>query len=180
VPVLPLQPSASACCEDGELRSLEERPVRTALEHGLVPVLYGDVALDEVRGGTIISTEEILAWLAARLCPARLILAGEMPGVLRFDPHGAPGDAPELVEAVIPQITPQEMEDLAHVLGDSRGVDVTGGMLSKVRQMTALLQAVPGLRCVQLVSGLTPGLVRTVLLDPHRRPGTTIQRTAEG
>ena len=66
VPVLPLQPSASAYCHDGELRSLDERPVRVALEHGLVPVLYGDVALDEVRGGTIISTEEILpGWLLA-------------------------------------------------------------------------------------------------------------------
>jgi isopentenyl phosphate kinase len=180
VPVLPLQPSASAYCHDGELRSLEERPVRVALEHGLVPVLYGDVALDEVRGGTIISTEEILAWLAARLCPARVILAGEMPGVLGFDPHGIPADSPELAKAVISQITPLELEELAHILGDSRGVDVTGGMLSKVRAMVGLLQTVPALHRVQLVSGLELGLVRSVLVDANLRPGTTIQRFAEG
>ena len=47
VPVLPVQPSASACCRDGELQSLDERPVRVALEHGLVPVVYGDVACND-------------------------------------------------------------------------------------------------------------------------------------
>jgi isopentenyl phosphate kinase len=180
VPVLPVQPSASACCRDGELQSLDERPVRVALEHGLVPVVYGDVALDEVRGGTIISTEEIFAWLAARLCPARVVLAGEMPGVLRFDPRDTPAGAPELAEAVIPQIAPPELGELARILGDSRGVDVTGGMLSKVQDMVALLQNTPTLRCVQLVSGLTPGLVHSVLLDASLRAGTTIQRAIEG
>jgi isopentenyl phosphate kinase len=180
VPVLPLQPSASAHCRDGELRSLDERPIRVALDQGLVPVIYGDVALDEVRGGTIISTEQIFSWLAARLCPARVILAGEMPGVLRFDPLDTPADAPQLAEAVIPQITPPGLGELARILGDSRGVDVTGGMLAKVQDMVGLLQNAPTLRCVQLVSGLTPDLVRSVLVNADLRAGTTIQRVIEG
>ncbi len=179
VPVLPVQPSASACCRDGQLRWLDDRPVRAALDHGLVPVVYGDVALDEVRGGTIISTEEILSWLAARLCPARVVLAGEMPGVLRYDPRDTPPDAPQLAEAVIPEITASELGDLIRRLGDSRGVDVTGGMLSKVQAMLALLQNAPELRFVQLISGLTPDLVRSVLVDAGLRSGTRIQRTTE-
>jgi isopentenyl phosphate kinase len=118
--------------------------------------------------------------LAARLRPTRVILAGEMPGVLRFDPRGIAADSPGLAEAVIELITPSALEESSHFLGDSRGVDVTGGMLSKVREMACLLQAVPALRCVQLVSGLRSGLVRSVLVDANLRPGTTIQRTAEG
>lgn len=179
VPVLPVQPSASARCRDGELQSLDERPTRVALAHGLVPVVYGDVALDEVRGGTIISTEEIFRWLAPRLCPARVILAGEMPGVLRFDPHDTPADAPQLIEAVVPQITPPELDELARGLGGSRGVDVTGGMLGKVQDMLALLHDTPGLRCVQLISGLTPDLVRLALADASFHAGTTIRWAVE-
>ncbi|NIV31978.1 MAG: uridylate kinase, partial [Anaerolineae bacterium] len=44
VPVWSLQPSASAQCESGVLKSMELAPVTQALQHGLVPVLYGDVA----------------------------------------------------------------------------------------------------------------------------------------
>ena len=51
VPALRIQPSASARCHDGELMGMDERPLITALQNGLAPVVHGDVALDDVRGG---------------------------------------------------------------------------------------------------------------------------------
>ncbi len=168
VPALAIQPSASAQCRDGELCTLEERPVRVALDRGLAPVLYGDVALDAVRGGTIISTEEIFSWLAPRLAPQRVVLVGEVAGVLSADP--ASGVAGEL----IPEITPDTLPHLAQVLGGSRGVDVTGGMVAKVAAMLTLVQATPALAAVQIISGLVSGLVRAVLTDPDLRTGTRI------
>jgi isopentenyl phosphate kinase len=168
VPALAIQPSASAQCRNGELASLDERPLRAALDHGLAPVFYGDVALDAVRGGTIISTEEIFAWLAPRLSPHRVILVGEVLGVLSADP--ASGIAGEL----IPEITPDTLPGLAQALGGSRGVDVTGGMDAKVREMLALVRATPTLAAVQIISGLMPGLVRSVLVDPELCIGTRI------
>ena len=172
VPALALQPSASAQCRDGELLVLDERPIRAALEHGLAPVIYGDVALDTVRGGTIISTEEIFAWLARRLAPARVILVGEVVGVLSADPVS--GIAGELIA----EITPDTLPRLAQALGGSRGVDVTGGMVAKVRAMLALVLATPALVAVQIISGLTPGLVRSALVDPALRAGTRISNVA--
>lgn len=172
VPALAIQPSASAQCRAGELLALEERPVRVALDKGLAPVVYGDVALDSVRGGTIISTEEIFAWLAPRLAPQRVILVGEVAGVLSADP--ASGVAGELIA----EITPDTLPDLAQALGGSRGVDVTGGMVAKVAAMLALAQAVPALAAIQIISGLVPGLARAVLADPDLRAGTRI--TAAG
>jgi isopentenyl phosphate kinase len=139
-----------------------------ALAHGLAPVVHGDVALDDVRGGTIISTEEIFCWLAPRLRPQRVVLVGEVPGVLTADPSsGAEGE-------VIDEITPATLPLLTETLGGSRGVDVTGGMVAKVSQMGALVRATPSLACVQVISGLTPGLVRSVLADPMARAGTRI------
>ena len=168
VPALRIQPSASARCCDGELLTLEDRPLLVALEHGLAPVVHGDVALDDVRGGTIISTEEIFHWLAPRLHPRRVVLVGEVDGVLTADPaSGVPGE-------VIAEITPKMLPGLADALGASRGVDVTGGMVAKVAEMIALAQATPALDCVQVISGLTPGLVQQVLSDPSLRAGTRI------
>jgi len=89
VPVWSLQPSASARCRDGRLVALETWPLEQALVHGLVPLVYGDVALDEERGGTIVSTEEILAYLARRLRPTALVLVGAVDGVFEGDPFWA-------------------------------------------------------------------------------------------
>jgi isopentenyl phosphate kinase len=170
VPALRLQPSASALCHDGELTYLAERPLVVGLEQGLVPVVHGDVSLDEVRGGTIISTEEIFAYLAPRLKPARILLVGEVEGVLTADP--ASGIRGELVELITPQSAPA----LLQALGGSRGIDVTGGMAAKVLEMLALMQGNAQLRSVHIISGLVPGLVRDVLVNPGYRAGTRIVR----
>ena len=168
VPALRIQPSASAHCRAGELLALDDRPLIAALEHGLAPVVHGDVALDDVRGGTIISTEEIFGWLAPRLRPQRVVLVGEVPGVLTADPSsGAEGE-------VIDGITPATLPLLAETLGGSRGVDVTGGMVAKVAQMVNLVQTTPSLAYVQVITGLTPGLLQRVLVDPTARAGTRI------
>ncbi len=168
VPALRIQPSASARCRDGVLLALDQRPITTALAHGLVPVVHGDVALDDIRGGTIISTEQIFGWLAPRLGPQRVILVGEVAGVFTADPTRDP------TARLIPQIWPEAMPELARLLGASRGVDVTGGMVSKVEEMLALLKATPSLRHVQIISGLVPGLLQSAMVDPELETGTRL------
>lgn len=152
IPVVRLQPSASARAADGELIEMALHPLRSALEHGLTPLVYGDVALDDVRGGTIISTEKIFFYLARNLPVTQILLLGEVDGV--YDPTGA----------VIPHITPANLSAVESALAGSSGVDVTGGMESKVRDMVALAQTVPNL-AIRIISGLQPGLLRAVLVD---------------
>jgi isopentenyl phosphate kinase len=168
VEVWSLQPSSSALCCDGELIALEHRPISGALDQGLVPLVYGDVALDEVRGGTIISTEEVFAWLARRLNPDRIVLAGVVPGVVRSCLSAGDG------EEAIAEITPARLAELSIHLGGSHGTDVTGGMLSKVRAMCALVEECTALQ-VRLVSGQVAGLVREVLCDATLAVGTLIR-----
>ncbi len=163
VPVLSLQPSASARCHDGALEYLDARPIHAAMARGLVPLVYGDVALDDVRGGTIISTEDIFLYLAHELRPARILLLGEVDGVL--------GPAPD--SAVVPHITPANFPTLRKTLSGSEGVDVTGGMADKVARMVELVQRHPE-TCVHILSGAEPGLLAHALLDATLRAGTRI------
>jgi isopentenyl phosphate kinase len=172
LPVLSVQPSASALCRDGELVHMEERPIVTALENRLLPLVYGDVALDEVRGCTIISTEEIFGYLARILRPQRIILVGRVDGVYSQDPLLDPAAQP------IAEISPQTFARVERQLGGSHGVDVTGGMLAKVRAMVALAQQVPGL-LIHLISGQKPDRVRQVLLDQEAPEGTRIRWPVE-
>ena len=161
VPVLSVQPSASARCHDGALAHMDTYPLRAALAHGLVPLVHGDVALDDVRGGTIASTEDIFVFLAGELRPARILLLGEVRGVL--DASGA----------VIPHITPADLLALQDALTGSEGVDVTGGMADKVARMVELVQVHPE-TCVHILTGTEPGLLTRVLLDATLGVGTQV------
>ncbi len=155
LPVMSFPPSASAGCEDGRLITLALTPLRRALEHGLIPLVMGDVAFDDRRGGVIVSTEEVFAFLVDHLPVRDVLLAGETAGVHR---NFAAGDL-----RVIPRITPALWDDIQHGIGGSHGMDVTGGMASKVRDMLILVQRRPTLRA-RIFSGLTPDNVRQALL----------------
>jgi isopentenyl phosphate kinase len=167
VPVWSFQPSASALCHQGELRHLAIEPVEDALARGLVPLVYGDVALDEVQGGTIISTEQIFAYLARILCPAKLLLVGVVDGVFEGDPLHDPS------AALIPKISAADWEQVHLALGGSHATDVTGGMLSKVEEMVALVRELPGLT-VHIFSGERPGALEAALTSVDPIGGTEI------
>jgi isopentenyl phosphate kinase len=158
VPAWSLQPSASARCRGGELVSLEVRPVERALAEGLVPLCYGDVALDDLQGGTIVSTEQILAYLARNLHPVRLILVTGVDGVLEADPRQ------ESRAPVIPEIGRENWEATRAALGGAHGADVTGGMLTKVQETLDLVREISGLEA-WILSGERPGLLSQALTE---------------
>jgi isopentenyl phosphate kinase len=164
LPVFSVLPSSSACCEDGRIKRLATHPLREAARHGLLPLVMGDVALDSARGATIISTEEVFAYLVddfagdPELRVERILLAGETAGVF------AGPLAPET--PVIASITPGNWPELRGGIGGSRGADVTGGMASKVQDMLTLASAHPGLSAC-IFSGLVEGnLARALAGDP--------------
>jgi isopentenyl phosphate kinase len=161
LPIVNFPPSASAVCRDGVIRSLAVEPIQHALEHGLVPLVFGDVAVDETWGGTIVSTEDVFCHLALHLRPSRILLAGIEPGVLAHWPGGE----------IVPTITP---ETPLGQIGGSHAADVTGGMASKVREMLALVKELPEL-AVSIFSGEEPGRVRAAL-EGQRVPGTSIRK----
>jgi isopentenyl phosphate kinase len=166
LPALRLQPSASVHCIDGQIKEMAVGPVEAALAVGLLPVVFGDVAFDTVRGGTIVSTEEVLMFLAGRLRPSWLLLAGETPGVL------------DQVGQVVPLITEENFAAIAPALGGSRGTDVTGGMASKVRGMLQLVAAQSEMQ-IRIFSGLEPGQLEATLATPHTGSGTVIRHAKE-
>ena len=172
--VVSVPPSASAWCWDGELRHLETRPIRVLLEQGVIPVVYGDVALDEIRGGTIISTEDVFRYLARQPAPLRgrrILLLGEVDGVYTGDPHTDPH------ARRLPELSPEQALSL-ETLSGSHGIDVTGGMATKVRIMAELVRDIPGLE-VDILSGARPGNLYRALTNPSLLLGTRIRRPDE-
>lgn len=168
VPAVSMQPSASARCHDGELVQLAVDPIAGLLDRHLVPLVYGDVALDDVKGCTIISTEQVFVHLARQLRPQRIIMAGEVAGVYSGDPQR------DSIVRMLPEITSRNYAEVSKMLAASYGVDVTGGMASKVRDLFALVQEQPTLT-VHIVTGRRGHLIERVLADPSLREGTVLR-----
>jgi isopentenyl phosphate kinase len=169
IPALPLQPSASALCRDGNLVHLEIAPVEEALKRGLVPVVYGDVSFDAVRGSAIISTEQIFTYLGSLLKPARVILAGRVEGVFTADPRRDAGTR------LVKSISVSRLDEVQSMLAGSPDTDVTGGMLSKVLAMSQLIEAQPTLK-VRIISGERKGLIKKALMQSEIEEGTLLHR----
>ena len=172
LPAVSFPPSASVIARDGQVLTWDIAPIRAALEAGLLPVVQGDVIFDTVRGGTILSTEELFAHLAIRIHPARLLLAGIEPGVWSVYPPRID----RVSDAIIPEITPENLSVVLPALSGSQDTDVTGGMVSKVHQMLALVQALPDLE-VRIFSGQQPGCLQEVLAGGY--DGTRIRAASK-
>jgi len=168
VPALTLQPSTTLRSARGELIAWDTAAVGHALAHRLVPVVHGDVAFDEAQGAAIISTEQLLLYLARNtpdLRPTRIILVGEA-GVYTADPRVNPQ------AQRIPSINRDNIAAVRGAAGGSHGADVTGGMRGKLELLWRMVESQPGLTA-QLI-GTTPGLLTRALLGQAGGEGTTI------
>lgn len=165
IPAVAVQPSASAICRKGELAYLQHEVIGLLLEHQAVPVVFGDVAVDREQGCTIISTEQIFAYLAPILRPGRIILAGHQPGVFSANPQV------DSRAQLIAELDGTTIKRLGSALSGAGSIDVTGGMSSKVLVMQGLLAKLPELD-IRIISGEKPGTLSQAVLHPEIAVGT--------
>jgi len=154
LPVIGFPPSAMVSTREGKITSWDLTPLTNALTAGLIPVVYGDVVFDHDRGGTILSTEDLFGYLALKLQPERILLAGIETGVW--------ADYPQC-KRIFPKITPQNYPELVKSLAGSNATDVTGGMESKVQQSLEWTKQIPALKTM-IFSGIEADTVFTALL----------------
>ena len=157
-------PLANVIARVGKVFAWDPYPIQAALSNGLLPIIHGDVAFDKTRGGTILSTEDLFAYLALDLHPDAILLAGLETGVWSDFPGR---------ENLLGDITPDDISILASHLGPANGTDVTGGMYSKVTGMLALVKEIPDLQ-IWIFSGEQSGNIQRALLGYN--PGTCLHR----
>lgn len=153
LPVIAFPPSAGVIAKNKEFRSWDIRTIEFALSKELIPLVQGDVIFDTQIGGTIFSTEKSFEFLCKNLHPEKILLAGLDKGVY--------SDVSERND-ILAIITPRNFDEIHSTLSGSDAVDVTGGMIAKVKLMLALVQEQPSLQ-VQIFSGLEPGNVKKAL-----------------
>jgi len=164
LPVIAFPPSAIYCSSFGKVKTGFINNIQSAITHGIIPLVNGDVIFDDTIGGTILSTEEIFSHLASKLHPDRILLAGIEKGVWEDFP---------VCKKMIPVITPYTYNGILAKLGGSIQVDVTGGMLAKVDCMLNLIKKDKNIEAL-IFSGEQKGNITSAFLDTM--PGTIIRK----
>jgi isopentenyl phosphate kinase len=124
------------------------------LDKDLLPVPYGDLGMDLVKGFCILSTEEILRYISTRLKISRVIIGTNVDGVYNKDPRNK--DA-----KIIPLITLENMSKVLPSLGGANTADVTGGMRTKVLTLIELVKKI-NVEC-EILNISVPGVLEKVL-----------------
>ncbi len=153
LPAISIHPSSSMVSDNRKVIHHNIVVLRKALDVHLLPVVHGDVAFDESLGGTILSTEDVFAFLVEQFSPTRILLAGIEAGVW--------ADFPARTK-LVKQIQLSDYEKMRAGIVGSASTDVTGGMKAKVEEMLELVKKNKGLS-VQIFSAEEKGFLTRAL-----------------
>lgn len=156
LPVYSLQPSAFLLTENKELVSMNYMIIGQVLYNGMIPLVYGDVIIDQKLGATIYSTDKLFSTLVKIfsgmkkdiLTVKKVIHAGSYDGVLDKN------------QKVIPKINLNNFSNIKSSIGNSENTDVTGGMLDKVKESLELTKK--GITS-HIINGSVKGNISTAL-----------------
>lgn len=165
IPAIALQPSAGGILKNGKLVGFPIEVIEKMLGIGLVPVSYGDVLMDEVKGVSILSGDHLVPYLAEKLKADRVLLVADVPGIFDADPK-KDKDA-----KIIKDLGRKSIHRIKEI-GSAKGTDVTGGMKGKLDELLHL--ADNGIES-EVLSGFVPGDLKRALLGV-RGIGTIIKK----
>jgi isopentenyl phosphate kinase len=165
IPAISFQPSAGGLLKSGKLIRFPLDVVKRMLDIRLVPVSYGDVLMDEVKGVSILSGDHLVPYLAGKLKADRVILVADVPGIFDKDPK-------KNKDAKIIKELDRKSIHLIKEIGSAKGTDVTGGMKGKLDELLRLADM--GIES-EIISGFVPGDLKRALLGV-RGIGTIIKK----
>ena len=133
IPVVSIQPSSFVITKNKRIEFANLDIIKKYLENGFIPVIYGDVVLDneETIKMAVVSGDQIINYLAKHLMPKRVILGTDVDGVFNKNPKKH-SDA-----RIITEVT--SLDDLES-MDSTTNIDVTGGMIGKIKELIELAE----------------------------------------
>jgi len=130
LPVVSFSPLSFVFAKDQKVGNVLLSGIKRCFDIGIIPVIYGDVIMDEKMGFCIFSAEKTLSILARKLRNdykiGKIVEVGDTNGV--YDQKGK----------TIPIITSKNFNEVKNVITGSKATDVTGGMIHKVEESLKL------------------------------------------
>lgn len=150
IPAISVPTGSCFYMEDRRLIVNDDYVIRSMLEKGIMPVMFGDVVQDRKLGFAICSGDQIVEILSDKLDAERVIFVSDVDGLYDSDPkEGGSELIPVVNRDVLDRIDTTSSVD-----------DVTGGVRNK---MEAMLRMCSGKRDCVLVNGMVQGRLLSLL-----------------
>ncbi|RLI98034.1 MAG: hypothetical protein DRO99_01740 [Candidatus Aenigmatarchaeota archaeon] len=134
----PIQPSACIVQDNRRITSFDTGIIDRLLEmsNDIIPILYGDMVIDESLGASVVSGDAIVPYLARKLKVDKVLMGTDVDGIFSADPKTNP-DA-KLIET----IGPGNLSTVLEKVSEAVTVDVTQGMKGKIMKIAESLQGI--------------------------------------
>jgi len=140
IPAVAVSPSSCIVTKSGRIITIVEEPLRKLLQTGFVPVLHGDAVLDFDRGFTILSGDQLAAYLAVQFNAERIVMGIDVNGLFTANPKE------EESARLVRSCTLYTLKKMQTRMKYTSNTDVTGGMLGKLVELApAIEQGIPAL-----------------------------------
>ena len=159
---------ASSCVvtEDGRVKFFDETVFKSMAKLIFTPVMYGDAVMDEKLGFTVLSGDQLVAYLAIRYKATKIVVGTDTDGLFDSDPKTNPNAKP------YKNLTLKELKEIQPKLDKAPGTDITGGMAGKISELIPAIEA--GVHVT--VTGATKGLSIYRALTDQSVLGTEIEK----
>ncbi len=129
IPCVAIPPSSSLTMYNKRIYDFDLDLLKAYIREGYVPVLYGDIVLDDILKMAIISGDQVLQYIAKFLKSDRIILGTDVAGVYTKNPKKH-SDAKHIEKV-------SSLDDI-EAFEETTNIDVTGGMVGKVKELLDL------------------------------------------
>lgn len=163
IPAIALAPSSFITTSNKRVHDFNLDLIKSYLNEGFIPVLYGDVVLDNEIKMAVISGDQIIQYIAKSIKSDRVVLGTDVEGVYTKNPK-THNDAVH-IDVV------SSIDDIKS-LESTTNIDVTGGMVGKVKELLELAEL--GVES-EIINANEPGVISKVLQGIDV-PGTKISK----
>ena len=167
VPAVSIAPSSCLLTENGKVKFFDETVLKSMQKMIFTPVMYGDAVLDEKMGFTVLSGDQLVAYLAIKYNAEKIVVGTDTDGLFDSDPKTNPNAKP------YKKLTLEELKELQPKLGKAQGTDVTGGMAGKIAELIPAIEQ--NVRVT--ITGATKGLSIYRALTDQSVLGTEIEKS---
>ncbi len=166
IPAISVAPSSCVVTENGRVKFFDETVFKSMAKLIFTPVMYGDAVMDEKLGFTVLSGDQLVAYLAIRYKATKIVVGTDTDGLFDSDPKTNPNAKP------YKNLTLKELKEIQPKLGKATGSDITGGMAGKISELIPAIEA--GVHVT--VTGATKGLSIYRALTDQSVLGTEIEK----
>jgi isopentenyl phosphate kinase len=161
-----VQPSSCIITKNGRIDAFYCAAVKKLLDLNLIPVLYGDAVLDYELGFTILSGDQLAAYLAVKLISKKIVIGVDVDGLYTTDPKK------DSTASLIKHITIEKLKKILEGMDITKYTDVTGGMKGKIIELIPALKKGTNIKIInakipnRLVKALKDEEVKGTVLLP--------------